>query len=75
MTGPQWTLAVFGAGREELIRDAGDRLAGKVRAVAVPDNPPGYGITGDTLVLIRPDGYIGLISAPGELAEVMTYLN
>ncbi|MGH3248537.1 MAG: hypothetical protein ACRDOI_20365 [Trebonia sp.] len=33
-----------------------------------------YGATGRTLVLIRPDGYIGLISDAGDVSAVPDYL-
>ena len=75
MSGPHWTLAVFGENRTELMPEA---IAGRLRTVAVPAGSPGYdgigGIDG-ALVLIRPDGYVGLISTPGTLSEVMNYLN
>jgi hypothetical protein len=33
-----------------------------------------YGATGHTLVLIRPDGYVALISDAGDVPAVLDYL-
>jgi hypothetical protein len=33
-----------------------------------------YGLTGDALVLVRPDGYIGLLARPGTAEQVDAYL-
>nr|WP_221379010.1 hypothetical protein [Actinoplanes polyasparticus] len=45
------------------IADTGDRLA------------DAYGATGTTLVLIRPDGYIAMISDAGDVPAVRRYLS
>ncbi|WP_437281964.1 hypothetical protein WME90_15820 [Sorangium sp. So ce375] len=34
----------------------------------------GYGVDGDALVLVRPDGYIGRFASPGTAEELDEYL-
>jgi 2-polyprenyl-6-methoxyphenol hydroxylase-like FAD-dependent oxidoreductase len=67
--GGHFTLLSFGA--RPAIEAPGLTVVG-------PDDLTGaagtYGATGTTLVLIRPDGYIGLISDRGDVAAVSDYL-
>jgi 2-polyprenyl-6-methoxyphenol hydroxylase-like FAD-dependent oxidoreductase len=78
LRGPQFTLLAFGPAA---VAEPG------VRVLHVVDDPAGpgeiadteghlvraYGATDGTLVLIRPDGYVGLISDAGDTAAVAAY--
>ncbi|WP_162940166.1 FAD-dependent monooxygenase [Gryllotalpicola protaetiae] len=77
-----FTLIAFGAAPELAATPAGLRM---LRVVAEPNGPgeladtagnlaAAYGPTDRTLVLIRPDGYIGLISDAGDAASASAYL-
>jgi hypothetical protein len=33
----------------------------------------GYDLTGDALVLVSPDGYLGLVASPGSIERVIEY--
>jgi 2-polyprenyl-6-methoxyphenol hydroxylase-like FAD-dependent oxidoreductase len=83
--GPHFTLLGFGAGCTEAVRQVaaarpdlatahlvdpdGDVVDGDGHAVTA------YGITGETLVLVRPDGYVGLIGAATDADAVVSYLD
>jgi 2-polyprenyl-6-methoxyphenol hydroxylase-like FAD-dependent oxidoreductase len=80
--GGRFTLLIFGAAPAVEAPPAGLRT---LRVVAQPTGPDdiadteghlagAYGATGCTLVLIRPDGYVALISDAGELSAVSDYL-
>ena len=75
--------------REQIAPQAADHPAipgtANLRVVENPEGPgeiadtgghlaTAYGATAHTLVLIRPDGYIGLISDAGDAAAVSDYL-
>ncbi|MBW4718779.1 FAD-dependent monooxygenase [Saccharothrix obliqua] len=66
--GPRWTLLAFGGAPTP---DFGPGVA--VHPVAVDDDPARvYDVTGGTNVLVRPDGYIGLITP--DVGRVREYL-
>jgi 2-polyprenyl-6-methoxyphenol hydroxylase-like FAD-dependent oxidoreductase len=78
--GGRFTLLDFGSPAEPLPPGVErfrvvDRPAGPDEVADTEGHLAGaYGATGRTLVLIRPDGYIGLISDAGEIAAVARYL-
>ncbi|MFD0351299.1 hypothetical protein ACFQ0M_45235 [Kitasatospora aburaviensis] len=72
--GDHFTLLGFGPGARPSLA----ALPAHVRPVAV-DDPDGairaaYGITGDALVLVRPDNHIALIALAGAREDVLAYL-
>ncbi|GAA4534247.1 FAD-dependent oxidoreductase [Amycolatopsis samaneae] len=80
--GGRFTLLDFGA---TTTIEAAPSVLGTLRVTGRPTGPGeladtegllarAYGATGRTLVLIRPDGHIGLISDAGEAAAVSRYL-
>jgi 2-polyprenyl-6-methoxyphenol hydroxylase-like FAD-dependent oxidoreductase len=83
--GPHFTLLGFGAGCADAVREVAAARPGLVDAHLV--DPSGdvidgdgcavaaYGVTGDALVLVRPDGYVGLIGAPTDAEAVLAYLD
>ncbi|MEU6237825.1 FAD-dependent monooxygenase [Kitasatospora sp. NPDC047058] len=72
--GDHFTLLGFGPGA----RPALAGLPGHVRPVQLDDSDgtarEAYGITGDTLVLVRPDNHIALIAPATAREEVLGYL-
>ncbi|WP_433049089.1 FAD-dependent monooxygenase [Dactylosporangium sp. CS-033363] len=66
-TGGQWTLLSFGPEGAP----AGVRA---VRAQLGSDLAAAYAATARTVVLIRPDGYVGMISDAGDVSAVSDYL-
>ncbi|GIH19700.1 FAD-dependent monooxygenase [Rugosimonospora africana] len=87
--GPHWTLLAFGAAHAPTVASLGDRFGPVLRAhTVVRQGEPadqdavvdsdgharaGYDLTGDALVLIRPDGYVGLVASPGSIERVTEY--
>lgn len=76
--GPHFTLLAFGSGHADTVARVNARYGPTVKALAVID-PGGhartaYDVEGDALVLVRPDGYIGLFARPGHFAEVEDFL-
>lgn len=73
-TGDHFTLLGFGPGA----RPALTGLPDFVRAVAIDDRDDetrrAYGITGDALVLVRPDHHVALTAPATGREDVMTYL-
>jgi 2-polyprenyl-6-methoxyphenol hydroxylase-like FAD-dependent oxidoreductase len=80
--GPHFTLLGFGKGALDSWRTVGAGYADTVRTCAVDAGPEGladpdgharagYGITGEALVLVRPDNHVALI---GDAQEVLAYL-
>lgn len=75
--GPHFTLLGFGEGcAEALSRASGPRL--KARCIGAAMDTGGhafraYGIRADTLVLVRPDGYIGAMAPPERIEELLAY--
>ncbi|HEX3792824.1 MAG TPA: FAD-dependent monooxygenase [Pseudonocardiaceae bacterium] len=79
--GTGFTLLGFGAGSRSALESPAGLGTGLVRPVEVSAaaDPEGlaaerYGVTGDTLVLVRPDGYLGLIASADRPAAVSDYL-
>jgi 2-polyprenyl-6-methoxyphenol hydroxylase-like FAD-dependent oxidoreductase len=82
--GPHFTLLGFGAGCADAVREVAAARPGLVEAHLV--DPTGdvvdsgfaasaYDITGDTLVLVRPDGYVGLIGSATDQDAVLAHLD
>jgi len=80
--GGRFTLLSFGATPALEAPPSGLRSLHVVGQPASPDDiadteghlASAYGATGRTLVLVRPDGYIGLISDAGDVSAVSDYL-
>jgi 2-polyprenyl-6-methoxyphenol hydroxylase-like FAD-dependent oxidoreductase len=88
--GPHFTALGRGPGGAAALRRVADRHRGLVVPVLVGDGPrPGAGVAqvvdtgghieraygaGDSLVLVRPDGYIGLVADPADDEAVSGYL-
>jgi 2-polyprenyl-6-methoxyphenol hydroxylase-like FAD-dependent oxidoreductase len=88
--GPHFTLLAFGAGDADVVRWATARWSTTLRALriassAAADSPndvvdvrglarAAYGVTAEALVLVRPDGYVGLFASPGSIGQVDEYL-
>jgi 2-polyprenyl-6-methoxyphenol hydroxylase-like FAD-dependent oxidoreductase len=80
--GVQITLLNFGPAAAFATPPSGVRCLRVVEHPISPDDiadseghlASAYGVTDRTLVLIRPDGYIGLISDAGDVSSVSTYL-
>jgi len=89
--GPSFTLLAFGAGSTQIVQAINARYNGSVHAHAVVRSGQGaesagivdtdgyahraYGIDSDTLVLIRPDGYIGMITQQRSEGALDEYLS
>jgi hypothetical protein len=58
----------------KLARDDRDETASLRAGDRAPDATKLMPVDGETLVLIRPDGYIGLISDAGDAAALADYL-
>jgi 2-polyprenyl-6-methoxyphenol hydroxylase-like FAD-dependent oxidoreductase len=87
--GPHWTVLAFGAAHMRTVAALDDRFGPTLRAYTVvrPGEPAGehavvdgdghvragYDAADDTLVLVRPDGYIGLVTSPGTVERVAEY--
>lgn len=85
--GPHWTLLAFGADLAPAVASLNDRFGTALRAFTVvrPGEPAGehavidgggharagYDAAGATLVLVRPDGYVGLVT--GTVERVTEY--
>jgi 2-polyprenyl-6-methoxyphenol hydroxylase-like FAD-dependent oxidoreductase len=82
MRGGRFTLLNFGATPALEASPSGLRSLHVVGQLASPDDiadteghlASAYGATDRTLVLVRPDGYIGLISDAGDVSAVSEYL-
>lgn len=80
--GGRFTLLDFGTGKALPVSTPGLRVLHVVDEPTGPDDVADegghladvYGATGRTLVLIRPDGYIGMISDSGDVSAVEGYL-
>jgi 2-polyprenyl-6-methoxyphenol hydroxylase-like FAD-dependent oxidoreductase len=89
--GPHWTLLAFGASHATAAAEVARRHRQAVHAhlVVRPGEPVGahelvdvdgharraYDLDGDALVLVRPDGHIGLLARPGTAGQVAAYLD
>lgn len=82
--GPHFTLLAFGEACDRVLSEVRNRFGSLVHTVLVGESTvdgvadthghaAAYHPTGDTLVLVRPDGYIGLIAPPDEHV-VLDYL-
>lgn len=72
--GPHFTLLGFGAGCETALREVAAGAPDDLRPCLLGERPAAYGLGADTLVLVRPDGYIGLTAPSGDSAAVLGYL-
>ncbi|MFF9813077.1 FAD-dependent monooxygenase [Streptomyces sp. NPDC014006] len=72
--GPHFTLLGFGAGCEAALREVAAAGPEDLRTCLLGERPTAYGLGADTLVLVRPDGYIGLTAPAGDGAAVLGYL-
>ncbi|MEV7013518.1 FAD-dependent oxidoreductase [Streptosporangium sp. NPDC051022] len=83
--GPHFTLLGFGADTAGALREVAAARGDAVRACPVGAGPEGllddrgharsaYGTTG-ALVLVRPDGHVGLIAPAGDSRAVLGYLD
>ncbi|MCE7004052.1 FAD-dependent monooxygenase [Kibdelosporangium philippinense] len=68
--GPGFTLLGFGAGCADALAQLSDRMC----TYLVTEDVAAYGIDGDTLVLVRPDGYVGLTAAGDDPDAVLDYV-
>ncbi|GAA1281632.1 3-(3-hydroxyphenyl)propionate hydroxylase [Planotetraspora silvatica] len=87
--GPHWTLLAFGSAQAPAVATLNHWYGPALRAHTVirPGEPAGehavldaaghvrtgYGAADDTVVLVRPDGYIGLIAGHGTVEQVAEY--
>ncbi|MDQ0936667.1 FAD-dependent oxidoreductase [Streptomyces turgidiscabies] len=73
--GPHMTLLGLGAA----CREAVDRIRSAdltdLRTLHLPERPPAYAYTEDTLVLVRPDGHVGLVTTADGTADVLRYMD
>jgi 2-polyprenyl-6-methoxyphenol hydroxylase-like FAD-dependent oxidoreductase len=78
--GPHFTLLGFGERSAQALTAVAARCGAIVRAHrldiadAVEHAPRAYGITGDALVLVRPDNHVALITTAGDVDTVVGYL-
>ncbi|MFP2928605.1 FAD-dependent monooxygenase [Pyxidicoccus sp. 3LG] len=88
--GPHWTLLAFGPRHADTVERVGTRFGGGLRAfrvLAAGDRGDvkalidaggharnSYGMDGDGLALLRPDGYVGFISRSGTRAHLEEYV-
>ncbi|MET8329279.1 FAD-dependent monooxygenase [Streptomyces sp. NPDC005181] len=87
--GPHFTLLGFGAGTAEALQEVAEKYGDTVRAYALDPADtdgladdggharPAYGIAPgeDTLVLVRPDNHVGLITPAADGRAVVDYLD
>lgn len=84
--GPHFTLLGFGPGTAGALRETVEKHGDVVRAYSVDAGPGGllddqgharsaYGTTEDSLVLIRPDDYVGLTAPADGARAVLDYLD
>jgi 2-polyprenyl-6-methoxyphenol hydroxylase-like FAD-dependent oxidoreductase len=87
--GPHWTLLAFGSTHADTVAALADRFGPALRAHTVirPGEPAdrhavvdsdghvlaAYGVADDALMLVRPDGYLGLVTSPGSIERVNEY--
>jgi hypothetical protein len=83
LRGPHVSLLAFGEGWKTLIVEAETRFGAAVKGIVIGASGwqdteghavGGYDIHAETLLLIRPDGYIGLATHDKAVAPVMDYL-
>jgi 2-polyprenyl-6-methoxyphenol hydroxylase-like FAD-dependent oxidoreductase len=83
LRGPHFTVLAFGDGWESCLGDIRARYGDRVKCVVIGASgwldseghaASGYDVHGDTLLVIRPDGYIGLTMDDKDSAAVEAYL-
>ncbi len=83
--GPHFTLLGFGPASVPVLREVVEEFGELVRACPVDAGPQGladhagharaaYGVTGDSLVLVRPDNHLALTAPATDGREVLDYL-
>ncbi len=73
--GPHTTLLGLGADCREAVAHVQSAAVTGLRTLEIAERPETYGYTEDTLVLVRPDGYVGLVAAGDDGAAVLAYLD
>ena len=77
--GPHWTLLGYEVDRAAIAPRANLRINCVGRGGDIIDDGgnihSGYGVSPGSWVLIRPDGYVGAIVCPGEMAPLSNYLD
>lgn len=85
-SGTHFTLLGFGAGSAAALRESTERHGASVWSYQIASDPGAlddfeghaaraYGVTGDALVLVRPDGHIALTAPAGDVKAVPAYLD
>lgn len=90
LRGTQWTVLAFGEGSSDLVTELNARADDTLHAYSIvtAGSPTDahtivdtdgnaastFGITKDTVLLVRPDGYLGLAAEPGTAADIDRYL-
>jgi hypothetical protein len=88
--GPHFTLIGFGAGWDDVIRPVEERFPRLVKSIVIGEANAApssllardaeghaaraYDVEGDTQMLVRPDGYIGLATEERTAAPIIAYL-
>ena len=88
-SGPHWTLLAFGSAHARTVAALSDRFGPAMRGYTVvrPGEPAdehtvvdgdghvraGYDVPDGALMLVRPDGYVGLAATPGTAEHVTDY--
>jgi len=81
--GTHMTLLAFGTSWAGLLDDIEREFHGRVQVVSIADGRTqdsgghaarAYGVTRDTLFVIRPDGYIGLATEVADISPIAAYL-
>jgi 2-polyprenyl-6-methoxyphenol hydroxylase-like FAD-dependent oxidoreductase len=73
--GPHSTLLGLGAACREALDHVRSADLTDLHTLHLPERPPAYGYTEDTLVLVRPDGHVGLVTTADGTADVLRYMN
>jgi 2-polyprenyl-6-methoxyphenol hydroxylase-like FAD-dependent oxidoreductase len=77
--GPHWTLLGYEAGRSRMAPRAGVALHMVGETQELRDDAghfrTAYGLAPGEWILVRPDGYIGAIAGPGQLATLEAYMD
>jgi 2-polyprenyl-6-methoxyphenol hydroxylase-like FAD-dependent oxidoreductase len=82
---PRFTLLGFGAGTAGVLRITAAKYGDTVQPCLIADVPDGlsdhegharraYGVTGDAVVLVRPDGHVALTAPADATGAVLDYL-
>jgi 2-polyprenyl-6-methoxyphenol hydroxylase-like FAD-dependent oxidoreductase len=89
--GPHFTLLAFGVRHAGAVTETNTRWSPVARAVRIVSSGDAgaptdlvdhrglaraaYGVSAEALVLVRPDGYVGLFATPGTVSQIDRYLN